>query len=83
MGEIGMDDKLYMQLDKLLGQIFMVEDDMRVLMHLLNELEMLFEYKGHQEARYFMKALLLIAKQIENDVDTADKSIDNITKVES
>ena len=52
MGEIGMDDKLYMQLDKLLGQIFMVEDDMRVLMHLLNELEMLFEYKGHEENRY-------------------------------
>ncbi len=78
-----MDDKLFARLDALLGKIFIIKDDMRVLVHILKELEMLEEYKGIEESRYILKALLLIAKQIENDVDTASKSIDNITKVES
>lgn len=75
-----MDDELYTQLDKLSGEIFIVKDDMRVLVHILKELEMLEEYKGNQENRYITKALLLLAKQIEKDVDTAAANINQITK---
>ena len=75
-----MDDKLYKRLDELLGQIFVIVDDMNVLIHLLKELEMLFEYKGHEESRYFMKAILLLSQQIKHDVGTAAESIDEITK---
>ena len=67
-------------LDKLLGQIFVIVDDMNVLIHLLKELEMLFEYKGYEESRYFMKAILLLSQQIRHDVNTAATNIDVITK---
>ena len=68
------------RLDQLLGEIFMIKDDMEVMIHLLNDLEILFEYKGDSESRYFVKSILLISEQIKKHVNTAADNINQITK---
>ena len=70
-----MDEKL----NDILGVIFHIKDDMDALIYLLKTLELVYEYEHDQEKRYLIKSIYFMLDKIDEKVDSAAKSLSDLT----